>query len=200
MTEYQGVARTIENLPPEWREIEVLLNNAGLSRHLDKMQDAAIGDWEQMIDTNVKGLLYMTRLILPGMIRRGSGHIVNIGSIAGLEVYPQGNVYCASKAAVKALSHATRLDTSGTGVRVTLVEPGMTKTEFALVRWDGDEQKANEMYGGVDYLTAEDIAEAIVFCATRPPHVNIGEVVITPTQQASPYVLSRKKRCEKTEI
>ncbi|MGE5607520.1 MAG: SDR family NAD(P)-dependent oxidoreductase [Bacteroidota bacterium] len=193
VTDYSALEKTIQSLSPEWDEIEVLVNNAGLSLRLDKMQEARISDWETMIDTNVKGVLYLTRLVLPGMIRRNRGHIINLGSIASLTVYPGGNVYCATKSAVKALSEATRMDVNGYDIRVTLVQPGMTKTEFAMVRWSGDREKADQMYEGVEYLTPDDIAEVITFCATRPLHVDIGEVVITPTQQASIFVTHRKK-------
>ena len=194
ITNFERVDKAIGGLPEEWRRVDVLINNAGISLHLDKVQEARISDWDKMIDTNIKGLLYVTRLILPGMIERDSGHIVNLGSIAALETYPAGNVYCATKSAVKALSQAMRLDVNGTAVRVTLVEPGMTKTEFALVRWDGDEQKASAMYEGVDHLTPEDVAEVIVFCLTRPARDNIADVVLTPTQQASIYVTHRRKQ------
>lgn len=193
IADYRQVEAALSSLSVDWREIDILVNNAGVSLHLDKMQEARIEDWEGMIDTNVKGLLYMTRLLLPGMIARNRGHIFNLGSIAALEAYPAGNVYCATKAAVKMLSQATRLDVNGTNIRVTLIEPGMTKTEFALVRWDGDAAKADAMYEGVDHLTPADVAEIIVFCATRPPHVDINELVVTPTQQASIYVTHRRK-------
>jgi hypothetical protein len=156
------------------------------------MFDANVKDWDTMIDTNIKGLLYVTRLILPGMIERGRGHIINIGSIGAFELYPGGNVYCASKSAVQTLSKTLRMDVLGKSIRVTNISPGMTKTEFPLVRWGGDKQAADKIYEGIDYLTPEDVGEAILFCATCPPHVNIGELTITPTDQIS-FMLTIEK-------
>jgi len=179
-------------LPARWAEIDILVNNAGLSRGMDKVYTGAIQDWEEMIDTNVKGLLYVTRAVLPGMVARGRGHVINIGSLAGHEVYPNGNVYCASKHAVEALTRAMRLDLSGTGVRVSAVDPGMAETEFSVVRFRGDAARADKVYQGWQPLQAEDVADAVLWCATRPAHVNIQDVVIMATDQASTTVVNRK--------
>jgi len=187
-----AVDRAIAGLPAEWRAIEVLINNAGLSRGLDKLPQGLLSDWEEMIDTNVKGLLYVTRAVLPGMIERGRGHIINIGSIAGHEVYPAGNVYCATKFAVRALSKGLRLDLSGTPIRVSEVAPGMVETEFSLVRFHGDAERAGKVYQGLTPLAPDDVAEAAVWCATRPLHVNVSEVVIMPTAQASTTLVHRR--------
>jgi serine 3-dehydrogenase len=192
VTRYREVESVLSGLPREWKEIEVLVNNAGLSLKLDKVFDADIEDWDTMIDTNVKGLLYVARLVLPGMVERNRGHVINIGSIAGLAAYPGGNVYCASKAAVGMISQAMRMDLFPKSIRVTHIDPGMTKTEFSLIRWKGDQDLSEKVYEGVDYLTAEDIADVILFCATRSPHVNIGEIVITPTDQVSFNMVNRK--------
>ena len=178
--------------PAEWREIEVLVNNAGLSRGLDKLPQGLLSDWEEMIDTNVKGLLYVTRAVLPGMIERGRGHIINIGSVAGHEVYPAGNVYCASKFAVRALSKGLRLDLNGTPIRVSEVAPGMVETEFSLVRFHGDAERAGKVYQGLTPLGPADVADAVVWCATRPLHVNVSEVVVWPTAQASTTLVHRR--------
>lgn len=180
-----AVAAAIDGLPAEWGAIDVLVNNAGLSRGLDKLHEGSLADWEEMIDTNLKGLLYVTRAVLPGMVQRRRGHVINIGSIAGHQVYPGGNVYCATKFAVNGLTQGLRIDTLGTGVRVSTVDPGMVETEFSVVRYHGDETRAAKTYTGVTPLTGADVAEAVVFCATRPPHVNINEVIIMPTDQAT---------------
>lgn len=187
-----AVDKAIAGLPEEWRAIDVLVNNAGLSRGMDKLPLGLVSDWEEMIDANVKGLLYVTRAVLPGMIERGRGHIINIGSIAGREIYPGGNVYCATKFAVKALSNAMRLDLHGTPIRVSEVAPGMVETEFSLVRFHGDAERAGKVYQGFTPLGPDDIAEAIVWCATRPPHVNVSEMVVMPTAQASTTLVHRK--------
>lgn len=194
VTKFRELEKSLLGLPEEWKKVEILINNAGLSARLDKVFEADVQDWDAMIDTNVKGLLYVARLILPGMIERNRGHIVNLGSIAGSGAYPGGNVYCASKAAVRMLSQAMRMDFFPKSIRVTHIDPGMTKTEFSLVRWKGDQALADKTYEGVDYLSAEDVAEAIVFCVTRPPHVNIGELVITPVGQVSFNMVNRKPR------
>jgi serine 3-dehydrogenase len=186
-----AVDRAIAGLPHEWKAVEVLVNNAGLSRGLDKLPQGLVSDWEEMIDANVKGLLYVTRAVLPGMIESGRGHVINIGSIAGREVYPGGNVYCATKFAVKALSNAMRLDLNGTPIRVSEVAPGLVETEFSLVRFHGDAERAGKVYKGLTPLRPDDIAEAIVWCATRPLHVNVSEVVIMPTAQASTMLVHR---------
>jgi NADP-dependent 3-hydroxy acid dehydrogenase YdfG len=171
--------------------VEILINNAGLARGTDKVQEASLDDWEAMIDTNVKGLLFLTRALLPGMIERRRGHIVNIGSVAGRWVYPGGAVYCASKFAVRALSEGMRLDLSGTPIRVTNIEPGMVETEFSEVRLQSSE-RAKAVYKNMIPLSASDIAESIVWCLERPAHVNIQELVIFPTDQASVGVVHRR--------
>jgi 3-hydroxy acid dehydrogenase / malonic semialdehyde reductase len=179
------VESVIGNLPEEWKSIDILVNNAGLAVGLDHIQTGNTDDWDRMIDTNVKGLLYVTRAVAPLMVARNKGHIFNLGSIAGKETYENGNVYCASKSAVDALSKSMRIDMLKNNIRVTLIAPGMAETEFALVRFKGDTQKAKNVYTGIDALTADDIADAIYYCATLPSHVCINELVITPTQQAS---------------
>ena len=186
-----AVNAAIAALPAEWAAVDVLVNNAGLSRGLDKLHEGKISDWEEMIDTNVKGLLYVSRAVVPGMVARGRGHIINIGSIAGHELYPGGNVYCATKFAVNALSRGLRLDLNGTPLRVSTVDPGMVETEFSLVRFHGDGPRASNVYKGLQALTPDDIAEAVVFCAAQPPHVNISEMIIMPTAQASPTMVHR---------
>jgi NADP-dependent 3-hydroxy acid dehydrogenase YdfG len=178
------VASVIGNLPAEWKAIDILVNNAGLAAGLDHIDSGNIDDWERMIDTNVKGLLYVTRAVAPLMVERSKGHIINIGSIAGREEYENGNVYCATKSAVDSLSKSMRIDLLKNNIKVTHIAPGMAKTEFSLVRFKGDDEKAKTVYKGVDALTSEDIADAIYYCATLPAHVCINDLVITPTQQA----------------
>jgi serine 3-dehydrogenase len=190
--EQPAVERAVAGLPPAWEPIDILVNNAGLSRGLDKLHEGKTSDWEEMIDTNIKGLLYVSRAVIPGMVRRGCGQIINIGSIAGHEVYPGGNVYCATKFAVNALSKGLRLDLSGTPLRVSTVDPGMVETEFSLVRYHGDKERAAKTYQGFAPLSPDDIAAVVVFCATRPPHVNISEVIVMPTAQASTTLVHRK--------
>jgi len=187
------IERAVRELPPEWEAVDILVNNAGLSRGLDKLHEGRLSDWEEMIDTNIKGLLYVSRAVIPGMVRRGAGHVVNIGSLAGHEAYPGGNVYCATKFAVRALSQGLRMDLLGTGVRVSSVDPGMVETEFSLVRFHGDGEKAAKVYKGLNPLTPEDVAEAVVFCATRPPHVDVAEIVLLPTAQASAVLNFRRQ-------
>lgn len=182
----------LNNLPTPWSDIDILINNAGLSRGLDKLQEANIQDWEEMIDTNIKGLLYMTRTILPGMVNRGRGHVINLGSIAGHQTYPGGSVYCATKAAVKSISEGLKQDLLGTPIRVTSVDPGMVETDFSMIRFHGDAEKAKKVYNGLTPLTPEDVADVIFFCATRSPHVNINEVIMMPVDQASATQLNRK--------
>jgi NADP-dependent 3-hydroxy acid dehydrogenase YdfG len=178
------VESVIGTLPEEWKKIDILVNNAGLAVGLSHIQDGDTDDWDRMIDTNVKGLLYITRAVAPLMVARNKGHIFNIGSIAGKETYENGNVYCASKFAVDALSKSMRIDMLKNNIKVTLIAPGMAETEFSLVRFKGDEEKAKNVYKGIDALTADDIADVIYYCATLPDHVCINELVITPTQQA----------------
>ncbi|MFH7026395.1 MAG: SDR family oxidoreductase [Heteroscytonema crispum UTEX LB 1556] len=187
-----SVESAISNLPPAWSDINILINNAGLSRGLDKLHEGDFQDWEEMIDTNIKGLLYLTRYVVPGMVKRSSGHVVNIGSIAGHQTYPGGNVYCGTKAAVRAISEGLKLDLLGTPIRVTSVDPGMVETEFSQVRFHGDSDRANKVYQGVTPLTPEDVADVIFFCVTRPAHVNINEVVLMPVDQASTTLVNRR--------
>ncbi|MHA7101967.1 SDR family NAD(P)-dependent oxidoreductase [Roseivirga pacifica] len=187
-----AVDAAIASLPEEWKAIDVLINNAGNAHGLGKIQDGNVDDWEAMIDINVKGLLYMTKAVVSGMIARATGHIVNIGSVAGKEVYPNGNVYCASKHAVDALNSGMRLDLNGTGVKVSQVCPGLVETEFSLVRFKGDEDRAGAVYQGFDPLTANDIADLIQFIVTRPAHVNIADTLIFPAAQAGSTVVDRK--------
>jgi len=183
----------IEKLTREWQSIGILINNAGLARGLDRFQEGRIEDWEEMIDSNVKGLLYVTRLVLPGMLSRGKGHIVNIASIAGMQTYPRGNVYCASKAAVRVLSDGLRQDLLGSPIRVTTISPGLVETEFSQVRFRGDTERAAQVYNGLTPLTGDDVADAVVYAVTRPPHVNINEIVILPTDQASSTMVHRRE-------
>lgn len=185
------VEEKIASLPFEWKSIDILVNNAGLSRGLDKIYEGKIADWEEMIDTNVKGLLYVTRAILPDMVKKNSGHIINIGSTAGHEVYPNGNVYAATKFAVFALSKSMKYDLLGTKVRVSSVDPGLSETEFSIVRFRGDQEKAKNVYAKMTPLKAEDIADAVLFCATRPPHVNINEIILMPTDQSGSMLVHR---------
>ncbi len=187
------VSEVVSSLNGDWKNIDVLLNNAGLARGFDKIYEGNTEDWEEMIDTNIKGLLYVTRQILPLMVTREKGHIINIGSLAGHEVYPNGNVYAATKFAVNALSRSIRLDVIDKGIRVSSVDPGLVETEFSIVRFSGDEERAKNVYSGIEPLTAKDIADAVMFCADRPAHVNINEVILTPLAQASPTMVHRKK-------
>src|ERR1022692_1455152 len=186
-----AVQRTIDELPEEWAQIDVLVNNAGLSRGLEKLYTGSIDDWEEMIDTNVKGLLYVTRAVVPGMVARGHGHVLNLGSTAGEMTYPNGAVYCATKAAERSINDGLRQDLLGTPVRVTTVDPGMVETDFSLVRFHGDTERAAKVYKGVKPLTPEDVAEVIVWAAGRPPHVNIARVTLTPVQQANSLLFAR---------
>lgn len=187
-----AVAKAIESLPPEWREIDVLVNNAGLSRGLTKLQEYDLADIDEMVDTNVKGLLYVSRAVLPGMVARGRGHVINIGSIAGHVAYPNGAVYCATKAAVKSISEGLKMDLLGTTVRVTSVDPGLVQTEFSLVRFHGDAERARKVYEGLKPLSGDDVADVVLFCATRPPHVNINDVMLMPVAQASATLVHRQ--------
>lgn len=187
---HKAVVELIEHNPRVFAGVNVLINNAGLAKGVDALQDGKPEDWDAMIDTNVKGLLYVTRALLPGMIQRGDGHIVNLGSVAGHWVYPKGNVYCATKFAVHALTEALRLDVHGTGIRVSEISPGMVETDFSLVRL-GDPAKAKAVYEGLEPLTAADIAEAVLWCVQRPKRVNIQEVVIFPTAQSAVGMVKR---------
>ncbi|MBD2339719.1 SDR family oxidoreductase [Calothrix sp. FACHB-156] len=187
-----AVESAISSLPDAWAEIDILINNAGLSRGLDKLHEGSFTDWEEMIDTNIKGLLYLTRYVVPGMVKRDRGHVVNIGSIAGHQTYPNGNVYCGTKAAVRAISEGLKQDLLGTAVRVTSVDPGMVETEFSDVRFHGDTERAKKVYQGVQPLTPEDVADVVFFCTTRSPHVNINEIVLMPVDQASATLVNRR--------
>ncbi len=189
---FQEVKKAVNSLPSEWRKIDVLLNNAGLAAGLDPIQEGLIDDWDQMIDTNVKGLLYVTRCIAPIMISNGYGHIINMGSIAGKEVYPNGNVYCASKYAVDGLNKSMRIDLLQHNIKVTAINPGMVETEFANVRFKGDAERVQNAYKGLKPLSAEDIAETIYWAASRPAHVNINDIVIMATAQANATMAFRK--------
>lgn len=185
------VESAFDALPGEWRAIDILVNNAGLARGLKKLHEGDVQDWEEMIDTNVKGLLYVSRKVIPWMVQRRAGHVVNIGSIAGHQVYPSGNVYCASKHAVKALSEGLKMDLLGTGVRVSSVDPGLVETEFSVVRFHGDAQRAAQTYANMKPLGPDDIADVVLFCVTRPPHVDIADVIIMPVAQASVHHVHR---------
>lgn len=186
-----AVQTAIDELPPEWSEIDVLVNNAGLSRGLEKLYLGRSEDWEEMIDTNIKGLLYVSRAVVPGMVVRGRGHVVNIGSTAGDLPYPGGAVYCGSKAAVHALNDGLRQDLLGTPVRVTSIDPGTVESDFSLVRFRGDAGRAAKVYQGITPLTPEDVAEAIVWAVNRPPHVNIARVTLTSVNQANSLLFHR---------
>ncbi|HET6763754.1 MAG TPA: SDR family NAD(P)-dependent oxidoreductase [Longimicrobiaceae bacterium] len=186
------VTRLIEDLPPQWAQIDVLVNNAGLGRGTDKLHEANSSEWDEMVDTNVKGLLYVTRAVVPGMVRRGRGHVINLGSLAGHEVYPGGAVYCATKHAVDAITRGLRMDLVGTGIRVSTVDPGMVQTEFSVVRFRGDAERADKVYAGMTPLTPDDVADAVLYCATRPPHVDIAEIVMMPVDQGSTTLVHRR--------
>jgi 3-hydroxy acid dehydrogenase / malonic semialdehyde reductase len=188
----EAVEAAIAQLPEVWQAVDVLVNNAGLSRGLAKIYEDDIQNWEEMLDTNVKGLLYVTRAVVPGMVKRNSGHVINLGSTAGHMTYPGGGVYCASKAAEKSITEALRIDLNGTAIRVASIDPGMVETDFSLVRFRGDAERAAKVYANANPLTAEDIAETIVWVATRSPNVVIQTVTMTPVSQANAFVLSRK--------
>ena len=186
------VDRAVSSLPLIWKEIDILVNNAGLAAGLSHIDDGDTDDWDRMVDTNIKGLLYVTRAVAPLMAARNHGHIFNISSIAGKDIYENGNVYCATKSAVDSLSKAMRIDLLKHGIRVTNIAPGMAETEFSIVRFKGDQGKADAVYKGVKALSAEDIASVIYFCATLPDHVCINDLTITPTQQAGVGAVYRK--------
>lgn len=182
----------LENMPAEWKKVNVLVNNAGLSQGLDPIQQGSYDDWDTMIDTNVKGLLYVSKVVANWMIANQFGHIINLGSIAGKEVYPNGNVYCATKHAVDALNKGMRIDLLPYGIKVTAVHPGAVETEFSEVRFKGDKARAKKVYQGFEPLVAEDVAETIWFAASRPPHVNINELIVMPTAQSGGANIFRK--------
>ncbi|WP_324024945.1 SDR family NAD(P)-dependent oxidoreductase [Maribacter sp. BPC-D8] len=187
----EAVQEAVDSLPKEFSQIDILINNAGNAHGMDTIQDGNVDDWDAMLDINVKGLLYVSKAIIPQMVARKSGHIINIGSTAGKEVYPKGNVYCASKHAVDAINQGMRIDLNGTGVRVGAVNPGLVETEFSNVRFKGDEDRAENVYKGFQPLKPEDIADIIHFVITRPYHVNIADLVVMPTAQASSTIVDK---------
>jgi NADP-dependent 3-hydroxy acid dehydrogenase YdfG len=183
VSQAQSVTLAISGLPQQFSNIDILINNAGLAAGLDSMVDASLDDWESMIDTNVKGLLYVSKAVLPIMLARKTGHIVNIGSLAAHQVYAKGSVYCATKHAVKAISRALKLECQASSVRVTEVDPGMVETEFSMIRFKGDQERAKKLYENMQALSAQDVADAISYALTRPQHVNIAEITLTATDQ-----------------
>ena len=187
----ETAAMAVKSLPPTWQDIEVLVNNAGLALGLDREYEGDYTDWDTMIDTNIKGLLTMTREIVPGMVERGKGHIINIGSVAGDAAYANGNVYCATKAAVKAITDGLRIDVAHTPLRVTLLKPGLVETNFSNVRFHGDNERADNVYKGITPLTGDDIADAALYAAQAPAHVQIAEMLILATHQANGSVIVR---------
>lgn len=189
---FEDVHSKFNSLESNWQHVDILVNNAGLAKGLEKVFEGKLTDWNEMIDTNIKGLLNVTRVVSPAMVERQIGHIINIGSTAGHEVYAYGNVYSATKFAVKSLTQSFRLDMLDKGIKVSSVDPGMVQTEFSKVRFSGDEQRAEQVYKGIEPLSPVDVAEAVVFCATRPVNVNINEVILTPIQQASSTQVYRK--------
>ena len=182
----------VASLPETWKEIDVLVNNAGLALGLDREYEGDYRDWDTMIDTNIKGLLYMTRAVVPGMVERGGGHVINIGSVAGDAAYANGNVYCGTKAAVKSITDGLRIDVAHTPLRVTLIKPGLVETNFSNVRFHGDNDRADAVYKGIEPLTGADIADAVVYCVQAPAHVQIAEMLILATHQASGSVIVRQ--------
>jgi 3-hydroxy acid dehydrogenase / malonic semialdehyde reductase len=187
----EEVFDAVDSLPEDWRDIDILVNNAGLAAGMDFIHEGDIDDWDRMIDTNIKGLLYISRKVSPGMAERGRGHIINVGSIAGREMYEKGNVYSATKHAVEALSKGMRIDLLRYGIRVSTVSPGLVETEFSIVRFKGDQEKAKYPYRGMVPLTARDVAEAVFFMITRPPHVSIHDLLIMPSAQAAALMVKR---------
>jgi NADP-dependent 3-hydroxy acid dehydrogenase YdfG len=185
-------AEAIEALPQEWKSIDILINNAGLAVGVDKEHEGNLDEWDVVIDTNIKALLSMTRIVVPGMLERGCGHIINIGSIAGDAAYPGGSVYCATKAAVKALSDGLRIDLVDTPLRVTNIKPGLVETNFSVVRFRGDKDRADNVYKGIHALTGADIAEVAYFAASAPEHMQVAEILVMPTNQATGTIVSKK--------
>lgn len=188
----QAASSALASLPAEWKEIDILINNAGLAIGVDKEYEGSLEEWDVVIDTNIKALLSMTRIVVPGMVERGRGHIINIGSIAGDAAYPGGSVYCATKAAVKALSDGLRIDLVDTPLRVTNIKPGLVETNFSVVRFRGDNGRADNVYKGIHALTGDDIAEVVYFAASAPEHMQIAEVLVMPTNQATGTIVSKK--------
>ena len=189
---HQEVKDAFASLPEDWKNVDVLINNAGLAQGMQKLQEGNPEDWDVMINTNIKGVLYLTREVLPYMVKRESGHVINLGSTAGHDVYPFGNVYCATKFAVNAISQSLRIDVLDKSIKVSSVDPGMVETEFSVVRFSGDVERAKNVYKGVEPLTPQDVADAILYCATRPKHVNINEIILTPLAQAQSNFVVRK--------
>jgi NADP-dependent 3-hydroxy acid dehydrogenase YdfG len=187
-----AVERAVNGLPAEWAEIDILVNNAGLSRGLEKLYKGNAEDWEEMIDTNVKGLLWVTRAVVPGMVARGRGHVVNLGSMAGENTYPNGAVYCGTKAAEQSINDGLRQDLVGTPLRVTTVNPGLVETNFSVIRFHGDTERASQVYKGLEPLVAADVADAILWAVTRPAHVNIARITLTAVAQADSTLVHRK--------
>lgn len=190
----EAAKQAVEGLPEEWREIDVLVNNAGLARGLEPEYEGSFDDWDQMIDTNIKGLLTMTRLIVPEMVRRNHGHVINMGSVAGDAAYAGGNVYCATKAAVKAITDGLRIDVADTAVRVTNIKPGLVQTHFSNTRFHGDDARADKVYEGITPLTGDDIADVALYAANAPAHVQIAEVLVLATHQANGSVIHRERQ------
>jgi len=186
ISDKQAVNQAMESLPEPWKKIDVLVNNAGLAAGLNPIQEGKTEDWDRMIDTNIKGLLYISRIVIPWMLDHGRGHIINIGSVAGRDVYPRGNVYCATKFAVDAITKSMRIDLLGTGLRITQIAPGAVETEFSMVRFNGDAERAKRVYEGYEPLRAEDVADSIYYVTTLPPHVNINDLLIMPIAQVNP--------------
>ena len=184
--------RQIANLPAEWQDIDILVNNAGLALGLEKEYEGDFADWDTMIDTNIKALLSITRFVVPGMVARNRGHIINIGSVAGDAAYPNGAVYCATKAAVKTLSDGLRMDLAHTPIRVTTIKPGLVETNFSVVRFHGDKQRADNVYKGIQPLTGDDVADCVFFAASAPAHVQVAEILVLATHQASGSVIYRE--------
>jgi len=193
VTNRESVSAGIEGLPADWKKIDILVNNAGLAVGLDPVHAGDIDDWERMIDTNIKGLLYTTRNVVPLMVKNGSGQVINIGSTAGKEVYPSGNVYCATKHAVDALTKGMRIDLLGKNIKVSQIAPGLVETEFSLVRFKGDDVRADSIYKGYQPLLANDIADIAFYLTTLPPHVCINDLVVTPLNQANSYLINKKQ-------
>lgn len=192
VSDREAVAQAMASLPTDWQDIDILINNAGNAHGLDPIQSGSLDDWDAMIDSNVKGLLYVTRAIVPTMVERKKGHIIHIGSLAGKEAYPNGNVYCGTKHAVDAINKGMRMDLYKYGIRVSAVNPGLVHTEFSMVRFKNDEERSDKVYEGYAPLTALDIAEIIAFVVTRPSHVNIADLLVLPTAQASAFLVDRQ--------
>lgn len=193
ITDYQKVRQAVASVPAQLREIDILVNNAGLAKGLEPLADGLPENWNVTIDTNVKGLLYVTKEVVKGMINRNSGHIINIGSTAGHDVYPNGSVYCASKYAVKAITQSLRVELVATDIRVTTIDPGLVETNFSNVRFNGDTERAKNVYKGIAPLTPDDVADAVLYAATRPPHVSINELILTPVNQANSNFVHKVK-------